>query len=172
MAFFSVYTPVIILIAVISFVYILPNLINFSNSYHSSFEEFVQSFWKDNEAIKNGEYYRLLTATFLHVDGRHLVYNIFGLIIFADVARVLVAFYQFGGLIYLAIFLLAGIIGNLLSFLFNPNPSLGSSGGVFGIVGFLLSITGLSNINLLLYIVISFAFSSIPGSRTDNFAHL
>jgi rhomboid protease GluP len=165
------YIPVIFLILVILFIYILPNLINFSNSYNSSFEEFIQSYWKDNEAIKNGEYYRLLTATFLHIDVRHLVYNIFGLIIFADVLPFLSSFYSFWYLIYLAIFVFAGVIGNLFSFLFNPNPSLGASGAVFGMVGFLVFLTGFSNLNLWLYIIISFVFSSMPGSKTDNFAH-
>ena len=167
-----IYFPVIILDLLLIFIYILPNIINFSNSIHSSFEEFIQSFWKDNQAIKEGEYYRFLTAVFLHVDVRHLIYNIFGLFIFREVAPILNDIgYQYWYLIYFAIFIFAGIVGNVFSFLFNLNPSLGSSGGVFGLIGFLFLITGFSDLNLLFYIIISFIFSSMPGSKTDNFAH-
>jgi rhomboid protease GluP len=163
--------PFIILITILVAVYILPEIVDFGKSSMSSFESFITSFWKENESISGGEYYRLATASFLHSDVYQLLYSIFGIFIFRYVLDDLILKgYTQPSLIYLGIFLLAGVIGNLTSYIFNPESSLGANGAIFGFVGYLL--TSSFDLNILFYVVISFAFATIPGSRIDIYSQL
>ena len=85
---------------------------------------------KSNELIIAGEYWRLVTAMFLHGSIIHLGFNLYALYI---LGRRVERF--FGSLRFLALFLIAGISGNLLSFAFTEAPSLGSSTAIFGLLG-------------------------------------
>ncbi len=67
---------------------------------------------------------------FLHVGFFHLLTNLFGLLIFGSIVE-----RTFGTRNFLVIFLTAGIMGNAVSFLAGPNPGVGASGAVFGILG-------------------------------------
>jgi rhomboid protease GluP len=120
---------------------------------------------KDNEAIKDGEFYRLFTAIFLHSDFLHLLSNCYGIFIFSDLIN------RTGLIWFLGIYIISGIIGNIFSFLFNPFPSLGASGAVFGLIGAFFLLSGFS-LNILVYIIISLVYAGMPGSRIDFFAHL
>ncbi len=167
------YWPSFLLILILAFIYILPSIIDFGRGSSSSFEVFITNLWKDNEAIKSGEYYRMLTSIFIHADLSHILFNCLGVFFFNDL---LVNLYlnfgiALGPFIYFCIFILGGIMGNILSLIFSPNPGLGASGGVFAFVGYLFYVTGF-NFNIFVYIVVSFILSSIPGKKIDNFAHL
>jgi rhomboid protease GluP len=85
---------------------------------------------KSNELIIAGEYWRLVTAMFLHGSIIHLGFNLYALYI---LGRRVERF--FGSLRFLGLFLIAGIAGNLLSFVFTEAPSLGSSTAIFGLLG-------------------------------------
>src|SRR5262245_4615643 len=82
--------------------------------------------------VANGEWYRLLTATFLHIGLLHLGLNMFALWIFGSQLE-----RQLGRSRYLTLYLLSGLSGPAVSYAFSqPNqPSLGASGAVFGLVG-------------------------------------
>ncbi len=85
---------------------------------------------KSNELIVAGEYWRLVTAMFLHGSLIHLGFNLYALYILGRRVERFFGTYRFLGL-----FLIAGIAGNLLSFLFTEAPSLGSSTAIFGLLG-------------------------------------
>jgi len=85
---------------------------------------------KSNELIIAGEYWRLVTAMFLHGSILHLGFNLYALYI---LGRRVEQF--FGSLRFVGLFLIAGITGNLLSFVFTEAPSLGSSTAIFGLLG-------------------------------------
>ncbi|MCK5793684.1 MAG: rhomboid family intramembrane serine protease [Anaerolineales bacterium] len=85
---------------------------------------------KSNELIIAGEYWRLVTAMFLHGSIIHLGFNLYALYI---LGRRVERF--FGSFRFLALFLIAGIAGNLFSFAFTEAPSLGSSTAIFGLLG-------------------------------------
>jgi len=91
----------------------------------------TQMFVKDSAKILRGqELYRLLTPVFLHGGVAHLAMNMYSLRnIGPDVEKL------FGPGRFLATYLGAGICGNLLSAINSPNPALGASGAVFGIIG-------------------------------------
>ena|SRR5215211_3012823 len=81
--------------------------------------------------IDNGEYYRLITAGFLHAGFFHLLFNMFALYVLGTLLEPVVGRLRFG-LIYF-VSLLAGSFGALL---LSPNsPTVGASGAIFGLMG-------------------------------------
>lgn len=81
--------------------------------------------------IRTGqELYRLITPILLHGNIFHLMTNMVSLQrVGHDVERI------FGPARYLYTYLLSGIMGNIVSAYQSPNPSLGASGSVFGVIG-------------------------------------
>jgi len=85
---------------------------------------------KQNALIRAGQYWRLVTPIFLHGNWVHLLVNGFSLLrLGAPMEQI------YGRKKYLALFLFAGITGNVLSFELSPLPSVGASGALFGLVG-------------------------------------
>jgi len=88
---------------------------------------------KVNSLIARGQYWRLITAMFLHIDILHLFFNSYALVIYGPVVEKL-----FGKIKYLLVYLLSGLVGSILSYAFSPNPAAGASGAIFGLMGSLL----------------------------------
>ncbi|MBN2048190.1 MAG: rhomboid family intramembrane serine protease [Anaerolineaceae bacterium] len=83
---------------------------------------------KVNELIIEGQIWRLFTPMFLHAEILHLAFNMYALYIFG---RNLERYYGHGR--FLMLYLVSGIAGNVMSFYFTENPSLGASTAVFGL---------------------------------------
>jgi rhomboid protease GluP len=84
--------------------------------------------------VRAGEWWRLVTCTFLHVGGVHLVLNLLGLYFVGRIAEDI-----FGPWRMLAIYALAGIAGSVASYVASPaGISAGASGAIFGLLGALL----------------------------------
>jgi membrane associated rhomboid family serine protease len=81
--------------------------------------------------IADGEYWRLLTAGFLHAGLFHLLFNMFALYVLGGLVEPAIGRFRFG-LIYL-VSLLAGSFGALL--LSPDSPTVGASGAIFGLMG-------------------------------------
>ena len=80
--------------------------------------------------IAHGQYWRLLTACFLHIGIIHLAFNAYALFSFGvDIER------RFGRVRFLALYLLAGIGGTVFSFVASDTLSAGASGAIFGLLG-------------------------------------
>lgn len=93
--------------------------------------------------IKNGGWYRIITAMFLHADIEHLISNMLILYCAGEMVERVVGSVKFA-IIYFA----SGIIGNLISCLWEVmsgdyTRSIGASGAVFGIMGALLALVAL-----------------------------
>ena len=86
---------------------------------------------KRSELILQGkELHRLITPVFLHGSLTHLMMNTFSLQnIGPEVERL------FGSGRFLFTYLASGVAGNMMSAYYSPNPSLGASGAVFGLMG-------------------------------------
>jgi membrane associated rhomboid family serine protease len=83
-----------------------------------------------DKIMKGDDMYRLVSPMFLHGGIAHLMTNCYSLsAVGPDVER------YFGSGRFLATYLISGIAGNYLSAIRSPNPSLGASGAVFGVVG-------------------------------------
>lgn len=85
---------------------------------------------KANPLITAGEYWRLLTPVFLHIGAMHLLFNSMALLSFGRLAETI-----YGHARFLAIYLVAGVAGCLLSYLFTRSISAGASGAIFGVAG-------------------------------------
>ncbi len=83
--------------------------------------------------VAHGDYWRLVTASFLHGDWFHLAWNMLSLIIFGFIIE---TFY--GHARMLVIFTLSAVAGVIASYLFTPTTSLGASTGIMGLMGALL----------------------------------
>ena len=85
--------------------------------------------------VWNGEYWRLVTAIFLHGGFLHLALNMYGLYYLGPVLE-----RQIGIVRFLVIYFVAGIYGFLISLVFlEPmTPTLGASGSIFGLIGALI----------------------------------
>ena len=91
----------------------------------------TKMFAKRSDLIMSGkELYRLFTPMFLHGSVSHLLLNSYSLNnIGPEVERL------FGTGRFLATYVAGGIAGNIASAYYTPNPSLGASGAVFGLMG-------------------------------------
>ena len=126
-----------------------------------------------------GEWWRLLTSTFLHFGLLHLAFNMWALWVNGIVAERL-----YGSSRYLLLYLVAGVAGSVTSFLWHPFVNgAGASGAIFGVLGalfayFLRTDTGVPKSVLVaqrntagIFIVVSILNAArFPG--IDNAAHL
>lgn len=78
------------------------------------------------------QYWRLLTAMFLHVGLIHLAFNMYALYLFGYLIE-----NALGHVRFLAIYFVAGFLGSVASFAFGPAVAVeaGASGAIFGLLG-------------------------------------
>lgn len=89
---------------------------------------------KVNELIIAGQFWRLLSANFLHIGLIHLGFNSYALLFLgSDMEK------RFGHARFLALYLLAGLGGSVLSFIGNDALSAGASGAIFGLLGAMIA---------------------------------
>ncbi len=129
---------------------------------------------KENLRILSGQYWRFLTPIFLHANLFHLLINCYSLnAVGALVEKIL------GRFRFIIVYLCAGIMGNILSFIFSFNPGVGASGSIFGLLGALLYFGIIKPVlfkshfghNIILTILLNLGYGfTIPG--IDNFAHI
>ncbi len=93
----------------------------------------------DTSLVKQGEWWRGLTALFLHKDPAHLLGNMFFGALFMCFLRARLSFCEAWGLT-----LASGALGNLLNLYLRPGPhaSIGFSTAVFGEIGLLAALGG------------------------------
>ena len=82
-----------------------------------------------------GEWWRLLTSIFLHFGLLHLAFNMWALWVNGVLAERL-----YGSTRYLMLYLVAGVAGSVVSFLWHPFVNgAGASGAIFGVLGALFA---------------------------------
>lgn len=85
-------------------------------------------------AVRAGQYYRLITGTFIHANIFHLFFNCYALTILGSQLESFL-----GKPKYLAVYLFSAVIGSLFSVTFAGNYySIGASGAIFGLMGSLV----------------------------------
>ena len=131
---------------------------------------------KVNELIIQGQFWRLITPILLHGGILHLGFNMYALYV---IGTGLELYYGHGR--FLILYLLAGFAGNVMSFLFTPENSLGSSTAIFGLLGaqgmFMYQNRGIFGrraqsvlFNLILIAGINLVIGLSPG--IDNWGHI
>jgi len=85
--------------------------------------------------VDAGEWWRVLTAMFLHGGVLHLLFNMYALWLFGPVLE-----RRFGSSSYAALYAAGGVFGGMLyQLLGGDNPAVGASGAIFGLLGALLA---------------------------------
>ena len=131
--------------------------------------------------LAQGQYWRLLTSVFLHAGLSHLGSNLLVQILMGNAVE-----RNLGHIRYLALYLLSGIGGNVISVLYDRAQGVniylvGASGAVFGVMGtlFVLIIrgrkklrSGSSLLTRAAFAVFYAVYSGFRNPYTDNAAHL
>lgn len=83
-------------------------------------------------AVAHGEWYRLFTAAFLHFEIFHIGFNMWALYVLGPPLEA-----TLGRLRYVALYLVSGLGGSILSLLLGPlnETAAGASGAIFGMFG-------------------------------------
>ena len=129
--------------------------------------------------IMDGQYWRLLTSTFMHFGFEHIMNNMLVLVCAGPILEK-----ALGHVKYLLLYLLAGVGGSTLSFLQMVDSgeyavAAGASGAIFGVIGALLWVVirhqgryeTLTGKGLLFMIVISLYYG-ISSGEVDNWGHI
>ena len=133
---------------------------------------------KDNTLIMQGQFWRLFTPIFLHGSILHIAFNMYALFYIGSTIE---RFY--GRARYLALFLLSGFAGNVISFMFSPYQSLGSSTSIFGLLGaegvlifqnrqIFGPIARRELSQVVIIAVVNLIIGLTPGSAIDNWGHI
>ncbi|MDE2600219.1 MAG: rhomboid family intramembrane serine protease [Rhodocyclaceae bacterium] len=131
-------------------------------------------------AVQNGEWWRLLSALFLHGGFMHVAMNMLGLY---SVGMLLERIY--GPRLFAIIYLGSGLVGSALSLSYAAQTavSVGASGAVFGATGALLvalfqhrdtvpKALGKSNISGLAFFILYSLLQGFTHAGIDNAAHI
>lgn len=115
------------LIAINVILYVIPILFG-------QYNNLINGYCVWGPAIRDGQYYRLLTGIFLHGGIFHLLFNCYALYVIGSQVENFLGKFKF-----LVIYLVAGISGSLFSMIFGGNyASIGASGAIFGLMGALV----------------------------------
>lgn len=121
-----------------------------------------------------GQYWRLVTAIFLHAGLIHVGFNLWALFEVGPIVESL-----FSGSKYILLFLVTGVFGYIVSALWSPfGLSIGASGAIMGLIGILISASfrlGSSGRELRrqlwIWVIIIAVFGLLPMFSIDNAAH-
>lgn len=151
-------------------------IVVFAAEFFDGREEAIQAAGLVKPAVRNGQLWRVITAPLLHVNFLHIWMN--GLALFSTGRLVEVHSRRE----YLPLtFFMSALVGSLASVVFYPDTtSVGASGGIMGVIGFLLVLSyqrretlppGFSR-NILVSIAATAVMGLVAYSVIDNAAHL
>ena len=161
-----------IIIALTVGVYLLQNLSELFLGYDLLF--YLGA--KVNPFIMKGQLWRLITPAVLHASLIHIGFNMYALYSLGPSLE-----RKFGGWAFIALYLLGAIWGNTLSFFLSPNPSLGASTAIFGLIAaqgvyiyknrlMLGQAARPLLMNILMVVLVNLILGLSPG--IDNWAHI
>lgn len=130
------------------------------------------------DLVADGEWWRIVTSTFLHADFLHLLANMYGL---WQIGMIVKNYY--GNRFLWSSYIITGVMGSVFSIIFLPNTAtVGASGAVFGLMGVLLGATfrrsrfgvelPFGTTDILPLALYAFAAVFLPGFAVNNWAHL
>ena len=115
------------------------NLVIFLIAFMSIY--FNQSYYLANQLavshyeVVSGEFYRLLTSSFLHISIEHFLFNMFALYIVGKFVEII-----YGRIILLVTYILTGILSSMFSLMFiTEGIMLGASGSIYGLLGLMIA---------------------------------
>lgn len=129
--FIRYYPAVSTIVTIHLLLYLLTVLPIFPNNW------FIETFSGVNLYITEGEYWRLLTPTFMHSGFTHMLFNSFSIVLFGPTIEKWLGSFKF-----FSLYLVCGIAANLGTLFLEPlsYTHVGSSGAIFGLFGFYIAI--------------------------------
>ncbi|CRK85130.1 rhomboid family intramembrane serine protease [Neobacillus massiliamazoniensis] len=129
--FIRFYPIVSLIISINIIIYLLSILPFFPNIW------FFETFSGVNLYITEGQFWRLLTPIFMHSGFSHMLFNSFSILLFGPALERMLGSGRF-----LFVYLFSGIIANIATLMVEPLTftHVGSSGAIFGLFGYYLSI--------------------------------
>ena len=169
-------TLLIIFINVMIFLLMVLSGVDMINPSAQSIHHFGGNF---GPSVSSGEYWRLISANYIHIGIIHLLFNMWCLYAIGMELEALV-----GRIGFILLYTCSGVAGSLASFYFNYNSvGAGASGAIFGIAGAFTLFTLLNNEKnsissfsgsynpMIMFIFYNIIYGFIvPG--IDNAAHL
>jgi membrane associated rhomboid family serine protease len=126
-------TPVVISLIVVNFAVFLWEQTNFNNIVER-FGMLANAITVQGQlvGVRNGQWYRLLTAPFLHASWEHIIFNMATLAIVGSPVEA-----ELGKVRFSALYLVSALGGSVGSYLLSPPNELGvgASGAIFGLLG-------------------------------------
>jgi rhomboid protease GluP len=122
------------------------------------------------ERVAAGEYWRLLTAPWLHGGVDHLIGNGIALFILGMVSEA-----AFGRAQFVVLYVLSGLAGSVVSLAMSVGPSVGASGAIFGLQAAAIVLFRVHRDRLLVrdrrvgFVLLIWAIYSIAGGLMDPF---
>lgn len=125
--------------------------------------------------IAMGQWWRLVTAMFLHAGLLHIGFNLWCLFDLGPEVESLFSIQKF-----IVLYLVTGIFGFIVSLFWSPfGISIGASGAILGLIGILIGASFHHGqlgkeyrSQLWRWVIYIFAFALIPGLSIDNAAHI
>jgi rhomboid protease GluP len=123
------YHPTYVLIAVTTAVYIYTSIAG--GNWLTTSDSMILNYGQVNLYVFQGAYWQLFTSIFIHASIPHIVGNMLFLFIFGLRGEEMFSLPE-----YLGIYLVGGLVGNILSLAFGPFfISVGASGAIFALFG-------------------------------------
>lgn len=129
--------------------------------------------------IDQGQWWRLITSTFVHLDIMHIAFNGYGLY---SLGPLIERFY--GRTRFVIIYMGSGVLASLASYIFSDVPSGGASGAIYGLVGALLVVgykyreslpaplSRALTVGMLPWVVFGIGIGFVGTIPMDNSAHI
>ena len=118
----------------------LVTIVEFVQAVRTSFPAVIKAAALVKPAVRAGAWWRLLTATFLHGNLQHLLANLGTLVVLGRIVEK----YE-GRMRVPLVYLVAAVAGSVCSVLLSTRTSLGASGGILGLAGYLVVAAGRSD---------------------------
>lgn len=129
--------------------------------------------------IDAGQWWRLITSTFVHLDIMHIAFNGYGLY---SLGPLIERFY--GRWRFVVIYLGSGLLASLSSYVFSAVPAGGASGAIYGLVGAMMvvgykyrellpaQIARSLTVGMLPWVIFGIGIGFIGSIPMDNAAHI
>jgi rhomboid protease GluP len=169
-SFLRFYPIVSIIITIHIILYLLTVLPIFPNIW------FTETFSGVNLYIMEGEYWRLITPTFMHSGFSHMLFNSFSLLLFGPPLERMLGKGKF-----IFVYLFSGFTANIATLYLEPltYTHVGSSGAIFGLFGYYLSMImfrkhmlSKQNSQIILTLLVISLFMTFLDSHINITAHL
>ena len=155
---------------------ILNTIIFFLTEFFDYKEYFVENYSVWGYGVVNkGEWYRLITGTFIHANAVHYLLNMYALYVIGSQMESFL-----GKVKYSTVYFFSALTGSLFSIVLTRTASIGASGAIFGLLGSLLYfgyhyrvyLGSVIKSQIIPIIVINLAFGFLANGDIDNFAHI